>query len=950
MSPIRPPKASTADLKEEMPRGADFLSQAAPENYVAGLGRGATGFTTRSDLGPARSGPTESEIQEVLAKRAAKIANGDKKDDEEEGEERFQDPDNEVGLFARSAYDAEDEEADKVWEAVDERMARRRKVQREAREKREKEEWDRANPKLSQQFADLKRGLAKMSDDDWNNIPEVGDLTGKNKRQRRENLSNRRFYAVPDSLIAANSNQGQYDSSISTDDPDGGAASVQTSFADIGRAKDKVLQLRLDQAAKTTTSGLETSKTVDAKGYMTSLEKATDFSGEAQIDDQRRVRTLLDNVLKTNPTHAPAWIAAARLEQTVGKYGAARAIISRGCENCPRSEDVWLEAINLQTDTNKKIVAAEALKMNDQSVKLWTRASELESDVRAKKKILRKGIDHVPESPDLWRAAIDLEADVADARLMLAKAAELNPYVIDFWLALSRIETPENAQKVLAKARSKAPGNELIYIAAGRLQERLGKVNALPAMLKKAFSNIKEFSDEPITYENWFEAAREAEDDNDIATVKIYVSHTLKHALQHMKGAKETYFGQAKKMAAETHYVNTVRAYYACLTNEFPEDTTLWTTAAEFERVKGNKEELFDVLDRAIKNGPQSGDKNVELWLLNIRQRWLVGDLESSRAAVKQAFNQGYGTEAIWLAAIDLEYSAGLIDRVRHLLSMARAERNTDRIWIKSVAFERAHGKPEESLALVNEALKRFPKAAKLYMMKGQIYQGDYESPRVIEARAAFVAGTTACPTNATLWVLGAELEERHGLVTRARGLLERGRLAKPKDKSLWLASVRLERRDKNINAAKNLMARALQEVKVERSGALWTERIWQLEARTQRKPLAMEAIKKGCNDAIIRVTVARTFWAERRLEKAVSWFEKAIEQDGDDGDTWAWYLQFMREYGTEEKRNEIVRRCAETKPKHGDVWPAVRKDPHNAQMKTDEVLEAVRAILVANK
>jgi hypothetical protein len=30
-------------------------SQAPPTNYVAGLGRGATGFTTRSDIGPARS-------------------------------------------------------------------------------------------------------------------------------------------------------------------------------------------------------------------------------------------------------------------------------------------------------------------------------------------------------------------------------------------------------------------------------------------------------------------------------------------------------------------------------------------------------------------------------------------------------------------------------------------------------------------------------------------------------------------------------------------------------------------------------------------------------------------------------------------------------------------------------------------------------------------------------
>ena len=51
----------------------DFLSQEAPQNYVAGLGRGATGFTTRSDLGPAREGPSEDQIKEALAKRAAQL-------------------------------------------------------------------------------------------------------------------------------------------------------------------------------------------------------------------------------------------------------------------------------------------------------------------------------------------------------------------------------------------------------------------------------------------------------------------------------------------------------------------------------------------------------------------------------------------------------------------------------------------------------------------------------------------------------------------------------------------------------------------------------------------------------------------------------------------------------------------------------------------------------------
>lgn len=116
----------------------DFLSQAAPENYVAGLGRGATGFTTRSDLGPAREGPSEEQIKEALAKRAAQLGNAPptaygvtgKKDDDDDDDERFQDPENETGLFAGGNYDREDDEADRIYDEVDAKMDRRRRQRR----------------------------------------------------------------------------------------------------------------------------------------------------------------------------------------------------------------------------------------------------------------------------------------------------------------------------------------------------------------------------------------------------------------------------------------------------------------------------------------------------------------------------------------------------------------------------------------------------------------------------------------------------------------------------------------------------------------------------------------------------------------------------------------------------------------------------------------------------
>ena len=61
----------------------------------------------------------------------------------------------------------------------------------------------------------------------------------------------------------------------------------------------------------------------------------------------KKARLLLKSVRETNPKHPPAWIASARLEEVTGKIQAARNLIMKGCEECPKSEDVWLEAARL---------------------------------------------------------------------------------------------------------------------------------------------------------------------------------------------------------------------------------------------------------------------------------------------------------------------------------------------------------------------------------------------------------------------------------------------------------------------------------------------------------------------------------------------------------------------------------------------------------------------------
>src|SRR5690606_8405646 len=152
--------------------------------------------------------------------------------------------------------------------------------------------------------------------------------------------------------------------------------------------------------------------------------------------------------------------------------------------------------------------------------------------------------------------------------------------------------------------------------------------------------------------------------------------------------------------------------------------------------------------------------------------------------------------------------------------------------------------------------------------------------------------------------------------------------------------SVRVERRANNIPQAKQLMAKALQECP--NSGLLWSESIQHLEARTQRKPRLVEAMRKVDNDPILFVTVARNFWAERKLDKALNWFEKAIVADADRGDTWAWYMKFLLQHGTEEKRGEVISKCVAVEPRHGEIWQSVAKAPQNTGLKTEEILKLV--------
>jgi pre-mRNA-processing factor 6 len=332
---------------------------AAPSNYVAGVGRGAMGFTTRSDIGPARPAiapaetPGEPQFGQAPAGYVAGRGRGMGELAKEQGglSEKQQQQEVDRGDYSESNYDEfsgygeklftsstpygdDDAEADNIYEGIDDFMEGRRKRKREQQLLDAEKNKNRSErPKIADQFADLKRELATVTADQWDAIPEIGDHTLKLKQKSRKEI----YTPLPDYLIDGASALSR--SVVGGTETAGGASTV----GGLAEARGTSLSLKLDKMSDSVSG----QTVVDPKGYLTDLNSLK-ITSDAEVGDIKKARTLLSSVTSTNPKHGPGWIASARVEEFAGKLVQARKIIRQGCETVPESEDVWLEAARMR--------------------------------------------------------------------------------------------------------------------------------------------------------------------------------------------------------------------------------------------------------------------------------------------------------------------------------------------------------------------------------------------------------------------------------------------------------------------------------------------------------------------------------------------------------------------------------------------------------------------------
>lgn len=814
---------------------------------------------------------------------------------------------------------------------VDKKMDERRKTRREAREKEEMEKIRAEKPKIQQQFADIKRSLATLTEDEWAAIPDASDLSRRKGAQKSNQKE--RFTPVPDAVLLRAQGANQYETTL--DSRQTGMAGVPgtdgtlTDFVQFGQARGQVLGLKLDQVSDSVSG----QTTVDPKGYLTDLG-SIQIKSDADISDYKKARTLLKSVITTNPKHAPGWIAAARLDEIMGKLLGARELIAKGCEECPKSEDVWLEAARLNTPENAKIILANAVRHLPQSVRVWLKAMDFEHDVKSKKRVVRRALEFIPNSVSLWKSAVSLEEDPEDARILLSRAVECVPITVDLWLALARLENYDSAKKVLNRARAAVPTSHEIWIAAAKLEEQQQNNKMVTTIIERAVSALSQ-KGTVLDRDQWLAEAEKCEKEGYVVTCQAIVTATI--GLDVAEGdERKTWMDDAERFLA-AGAVEIARTIYAFTAKKFPNRKEVWQKAAFLEKQYGTRESLEELLQRAVGYCPQAE----VLWLMAAKEKWLGGDVPGARIILAEAFRANPDSEDIWLAAVKLESENGEIERARALLARAREQAPTRRVWMKSAVFERAQKQYDKALELLDTALQKYADFDKLWMIKGQIESDDVSD--LNKARETYAKAVKACPKSIPLWILASRLEEKANLLIRGRALLERARLLNPKVAELWLEAVKLESRGGNAAMAKALLAKALQECPT--AGALWAEAIL-MEPRPLRKSKSADALKKCENDAHVVCVIARLFWAERKVDKARNWFQRTTKTEPNWGDGWAWSYAFEVQYGTPAQQQDVVDKCVAAEPKYGEVWAATAKSLDNIGKSTREILLLVAAQL----
>lgn len=852
-----------------------FLSQQPPPGYVPGVGRGATGFSTRGD----KKGPTK--IPRRLQNQDAVEA---------------------AGVDQREQY--EDSEADKVFADLDAKLSSRNRSK-----KREEGQYS-----IPHQFADLKRSLATVSEDQWLNIPDAGDYTKKRRRERLDEQLNRKTYAAPDTLLMPHVN-----------------------LSKLTEEREKMLTRQLDSSI----FEKEDSHSVDeAQKYLNELE-TVDAGLKEDEEDVKRMRTILQSYKNADPKKPEGWLALARLEERARKLKTAKNIIEQGCFECPRNEDMWLENIRLNNTDIRccKTLATQGIKFNPQSLQLWMKAIDLEREDLSKHRVIRSALQELPLSEDLWKLAVKYSTEKFEAQRILQKAVELIPTSIDLCRALVHLQSYEDAKKTLNSARKAMPQELKVWILAAEVEENKAETTTDERLLKLLSKGIKQLGENglEIKLSQLLKEAQSLVDEGGSRT-----AHALTNAALSRCQDENEAFRAVSELSDSIVKIMGFR--YLLKSN--PTRYGFWKSLKELCQKMDKMEELYNTFEALLFD--ESDDfkvlkQNPLLSLMYSKEVWKSShNIPKSLEILDRALDMLPTSLVVWLAKLKLLCLTNQTDLAQKTFTLAMEKMKDDKVqhleklYYKYISFLRFCQKNTAAIEMLNEVcIPKFPDCPKFYLQLGQIHR---DIGQIEASRMAFERGTKSLPHNAPLWISLASIEEVDlKRSAKARSIFDLALLKNPSDEKISLARAQMEARLGNPDQARFIIQQSLQ--KNPKSASLWAEniRILPLKRSNIKKTVFQDALRNTNNNREILVEIGISFYKELKYETAIKWFERATKSDPSYGDSWVWLARCYKKMNKDIQ--EIVDEVELHEPTHGNLWISISKKPDTQYYNCSEIL-----------
>ena len=884
-----------------------------PPGYIPGLGRGATGFSTRGD-----------------ASGTAVVGGGDRATSIPSGRGRGHGRGRGLGLgrgespglvrdreWIQGGGEEEEEyedgeAAEKEWEQVETYLSGRRKGKR-----RKVDTGFVSGPGDGRGRAAAERPRV-VSLEAWEAMPESRALTKQDKSKGARWHPAGPERAAPDAILTRSSDAPLQEVIGGAREDKGGADTAEALVSRLG--------VEEDDGGGLVWSGVDVGRT---RGLLKARCEAMDGTdGEVSW---------------------LAWIGFEEVHSSPETREGVLKVARRASAQCRGSGAVWLARARVEGRWRGVEGARQVLReatlgdgLSTFSGAVWWKLGELErslGDAEGERACLRGMLERSPREGRAWVRLAELCEDREEARTVLETA------VLDVccggtseacWIKLAEVQDgfwgeKGGVERVLERAE-KALGRWSVELGVARAREasRRGvEEGAISVWAERHGRGVVDGMTTEDGGRRWMEVARGEKDDKVKAAI-------VKAAVRGL-GEDEDAWEEAVA-AVDDAALRRLVLRRACVA--VPGSERMWVARLGAERESGTVEGVWAVHEEALRVC-----KAAVVSLMAARHAWkAMGDIPRARQVLEEAWAsvEEEDEEEVSLALARLRGEDGDAGGgwrlVQERLSLARQGGGTqagqgeddERVWYKAASLGRDLGVAVADV--VGEGLKRHPASWKLWCVAVQSAEG------IADARRLYADGLKACSSSGALWATAARAEvglEGGGGVDRARRLLEEGRKRCPGDAGVRLASAWLEADSGRDDAARAIVAKAQAEVPqagdgVDGCGRLWGEAVCLARPR-ERRGVSREALRRhpgsSKGDAPVICAVGRALGAEGHRAKARAWLERAVRLDPDDGDAWAALLSLVGP--SSEEAADVEARCALADPRHGPhFWVPRAKAP----------------------